>query len=337
MKPITERNPVAVGLAGLAVMGLIALAVFFNSDLPLIGGGTTYSAYFTEAAGLQPGNPVRIAGVTVGRVTGVSLAGDRVLVSFKVKNAWVGDASTAGIDIQTVLGDKYLALDPQGRAAQDPGQTIPATRTTSPYDVTQAFGGVGQDISQINTKELAKSLETIAVTFRNSPPYVHTAIRGLAALSRSIASRDAQITSLLAGTNKVTGQLSSQDSRFKTLLSDGNLLLTELRDRQQAIHDLLIGTQQLSVQLSGLVSDDSATLGPALRALSQVTAVLEANQANLDKALSLTGPYYRLLGNALGNGRWFDVYVCGLIPKSYTGGRGPASGCQPPKSTGGRP
>ena len=99
MKPITERNPVAVGLAGLAVMGLIALAVFFNSDLPLIGGGTTYSAYFTEAAGLQPGNPVRIAGVTVGRVTGVSLAGDRVLVSFKVKNAWVGDASTAGTPV----------------------------------------------------------------------------------------------------------------------------------------------------------------------------------------------------------------------------------------------
>ena len=55
MKPITERNPVAVGLAGLAVWALFALAVFFNSDLPLIGGGTTYSAYFTEAAGLQPG------------------------------------------------------------------------------------------------------------------------------------------------------------------------------------------------------------------------------------------------------------------------------------------
>lgn len=335
MKPMSERSPVAIGLAGLALMGLVALAVFFSSDLPLIGGGTGYSAYFTEAAGLQAGNPVRIAGVTVGRVTGVSLAGDRVLVTFKVKNAWVGDRSTVGIDIQTVLGDKYLALDPLGRAAQNPGQTIPAARTTSPYDVTQAFEGVGQDINQINTRELAESLETIAVTFRNSPPYVHTAIRGLAALSRSIASRDAQITSLLAGTRKVTGQLSSQDSRFKSLLSDGNLLLGELRERQQAVHALLVGSQQLAVQLTGLVSDDSATLGPALRALSQVTAVLEANQANLDKALSLAGPYYRLLGNALGNGRWFDVYVCGLIPKSYTDGRGPAHGCLPPRSSGG--
>lgn len=336
IKPLSERSPIAVGLTGLAIMAVIALAVFFSGDLPIIGGGTSYSALFTEAAGLQPGNPVRIAGVTVGRVTGVSLDGNHVLVSFKVKNAWVGSTSTVAIAIQTVLGDKYLALDPLGRTPQDPSHTIPASRTASPYDVTQAFGGLGQDISKINTKQLAQSLETIAQTFRNSPPYVRSALHGLAALSKTVASRDAEITSLLAGTKKVTGQLSSQDSRFKALLSDGNLLLTELRQRQQAIHALLTGTQALSVQLSGLVSDNQATLGPALRALGQVTSVLEANQASLDRALSLAGPYYKLLGNALGNGRWFDIYLCGLIPKTdLPPGTGPAHGCQPPKATGG--
>lgn len=335
-KPVSERNPIAVGLVGLAILAVIALVVFFSSDLPLIGGGTTYTAYFREAAGLVPGNPVRVAGVTVGRVTGVSLAGNRVLVSFKVKNAWIGNATTVAIDIQTVLGDKYLAVDPLGRAAQDPGRTIPAARTASPYDVTQAFGGVAQDISKINTRQLAQSLETLAVTFRNSPPYVRSALHGLASLSKTIASRDAQITSLLAGTKKVTGQLSSQDARFQTLLSDGNLLLTELSQRQQAIHALLIGTQQLATQLSGLVNDDNATLGPALRALSQVTGVLETNQASLDRALSLAGPYFKLLGNALGNGRWFDVYLCGLIPKSYLKpGTGPSTGCVAPTPTGG--
>jgi phospholipid/cholesterol/gamma-HCH transport system substrate-binding protein len=337
MKSIRERNPILVGVAGLAVLAIIALATFFSSDLPLIGGGTTYTAYFTEAAGLQAGNPVRIAGVTVGRVTGVGLDGDHVLVSFKVKNAWVGDASTVGIDIQTVLGDKYLAVAPRGRAAQNPGQTIPAARTTSPYDVTQAFQSVGQDISQINTAQLARSLDTISTTFRNSPPYVRSSLRGLADLSESIASKDAQITSLLAGTKKVTGELSSQDTRFQALLRDGNLLLTMLEQRQDAIHALLIGTQQLSAQLSGLVSDDNATLHPALVALDQVTGVLQANQADLGRALALAGPYYRLVGNSLGNGRWFDTYLCGLVPRSYLPrGAEPATGCEPPDTaTGG--
>ena len=119
---------------------------------------------------------------------------------------------------------------------------------------------------------------------------------------------------------------------FAKLLGDGNLLLAELRQRQAAIHALLTGTQALAVQLSGLVNDNQAKLGPALAELNQVTTVLAANQANLKKALALAGPYYRLLGNALGNGRWFDTYLCGLIPKSYLPpGTGPATGCEPPK------
>ncbi len=40
--------------------------VFDSDDLPIIGGGTGYTAYFTEAAGLKPGNEVRVAGVKVG-------------------------------------------------------------------------------------------------------------------------------------------------------------------------------------------------------------------------------------------------------------------------------
>ena len=330
-----QRRPIAIGLAGLVILAVLATLAFFSGDLPFIGSGTTYTADFAEAAGLQPGNEVRIAGVPVGRVDGVSLAGDHVLVAFTVKGAWVGAASTVAIKIKTLLGDKYLAVDPLGRAPQDPARTIPVGRTSSPYDVTQAFSGLGQDISQINTRQLARSLETISVTFRNSPPDVRQALLGLASLSESIASKDAAVTRLLAGTRKITGDLSQEDGRFQALFSDGNLLLAELRQRQDAIHALLTGTQALAVQLSGLVSDDNATLGPALRALSQVTSVLQADQADLGQALALAGPYYRLVGNTLGNGRWLDAYLCGLVPKSYLpAGTGPALGCEPPKAKG---
>jgi phospholipid/cholesterol/gamma-HCH transport system substrate-binding protein len=248
-----------------------------------------------------------------------------------VKNVWLGNRTTAAIDIKTVLGDKYLALDPRGTSAQDPAQAIPLSRTTSPYDVTQAFSGLGQQISGINTAQLAQSLQTLSSAFATTPPYVRSALHGLAALSASVAAKDTEVTSLLAGARKVTGTLAAQDARFQALLGDGNLLLAELQQRQSAIHALLLDTQALASQLSGLVNDDQAQLGPALQALNQVTSVLQANQANLARALALAGPYYRLLGNTLGTGRWFDVYVCGLIPHSYAPGNTPARGCQPPK------
>jgi phospholipid/cholesterol/gamma-HCH transport system substrate-binding protein len=332
MKPISQRNPIGVAFVGLAILAAIASLTFFSGDLPVIGGGTTYTAYFAEAGGLRPGNEVRVAGIVVGHVTGVSLDGNKVAVTFQEKGAWLGNTTTAAIKIKTLLGDKYLALGPQGTAPLNPGQPIPLSRTTSPYDVQQAFSGLGQQLGQINTAQLARSLQVLSDAFASTPPYVRSALHGLAALSSSVASREAQVASVLAGTRTVTGTLASEDARFQALLGDGNLLLSELEQRQAAINSMLVTTQALATQLSGLVTDNQAQLGPALQALNQVTSVLQRSQANLNRAMALAGPYYRLLGNALGNGRWFDVYLCGLIPSSYLPpGTGPTHGCQPPK------
>jgi phospholipid/cholesterol/gamma-HCH transport system substrate-binding protein len=336
MKPIRERNPVVVGVAGLVVLAAVGLLAFFSNDLPLIGGGTTYTADFTESAGLVSGNEVRVAGVKVGTVSDVTLAGNRVRVSFRVKDTWVGDASTAAIKIKTLLGEKYLAVDPLGGAAQSPDQDIPVTRTVSPYDVTEAFNGLADAVGQIDTNQLATSFEAISSTFGDTAPQVHQALTGLAALSTTIASRDDQLSRLLANTKQLTGTLAQDDTRFQQLLSDGNLLLGELQARRDAISQLLTGTQQLAQQLSGLVTDNTAQLTPMLKELGQVTDVLQSNQDNLDQALALAGPYYRLVGNTLGNGRWMDTYLCGLVPPSYLPpGDSPPTGCQPPKNPGG--
>jgi phospholipid/cholesterol/gamma-HCH transport system substrate-binding protein len=330
-KPLRDRNPVIVGIVGLLIVAAIAWLAFNANSLPLIGGGTGYTAYFTEAAGLQPGNEVRVAGVTVGKVTGVSLAGDQVKVTFTVKNTWVGDQSTVAIDIKTILGAKYLALDPLGPASQDPSAAIPVSRTTSPYDVTQAINQLSTVFQQLNTAQVAKSLEAISAAFANTPPAVHQALTGLASLSETIASQDTQIAGLFQGTNKITGTIAGEDSEFQTLINDGNLLLAELEQQQQAIGSLLTGTEALATQLSGLVNADNAELGPMLDKLGQVTTTLVQNQDSLNRALQLAGVYSRLVGNTLGSGPWFDAYLCGLIPPSYGGTQPKDGGCMPPK------
>jgi phospholipid/cholesterol/gamma-HCH transport system substrate-binding protein len=336
MKPIRERNPILVGVVGLVVLALVGLGAFYWPSLPGIAG-TTYTANFTEAAGLTSGNEVRVAGVKVGTVTSVRLAGDQVRVRLRVKDTWVGDASTVAIKIKTLLGAKYLAVDPLGAAKQDPDEPIPTGRTTSPYDVTRAFDQLSDTISAIDTERLAASFRAVADTFRSTPPEVRSALDGLSRLSRTISSRDAQLAQLVKNTKQITDQLQAENSQFATLLKDGNLLLAEVQRRRDAIGALLTGTRQLATQLAGLVADNSKQLAPTLAQLDKVTDVLERNQASLDQALALAGPYYRLVGNTVGNGRWFDAYLCGLVPKSYLpAGTPPATGCQPPKQGGGR-
>jgi phospholipid/cholesterol/gamma-HCH transport system substrate-binding protein len=334
IRPVQERNPVAVALVGLIVLALLGIAAYRADALPFVGGGTGYTADFTEAAGLDEGDEVRIAGVKVGEVTAVALAGAKVRVSFKVEDAWIGDSSTAAIAIKTLLGEKFLAVDPLGTRAQDPAEPIPTSRTTSPFDVTQALNGLGETIGKIDTAKLADSFDAINDTFKDSPPNVRSAATGLAALSKSVSKRDAQLAELLKGSRQLARTLDGKKSSFETLLEDGNLLLGEIQARRDAIHALLTGTTSLGTQLSGLVEDNQRQLKPTLDALGKVTAVLLKNRTKLDRTLALAGPYYRLVGNTLGNGRWFDTYVCGLVPKNYLpAGTPPTTGCMPPKPT----
>ncbi|MFM9373642.1 MCE family protein [Streptomyces sp. Da 82-17] len=333
LKPVQERNPVAVAVVGLLVLVLLALGAFNADRLPLLGGGTTYSAHFSEAAGLGGGDEVRIAGVKVGQVDEVALDGARVRVTFTVdEGTWIGDRTTAAIAIKTVLGEKYVALDPVGSARQDPGARIPLARTTSPYDVTEAFRDLSGTIDEIDTARLAESFETISETFENSPPDVRAAAKGLSDLSRTVSKRDTELARLLAASKKLTKSLKDKRSSFETIVEDGGELLGELKGRRAAIKALLTGSRDLGRQLSGLVSDNDRQLGPTLKALDRVTAVLERNQGKLDRTLSLVGPYYRLIGNTLGSGRWFDSYLCGVVPRDYLPESSlPERSCRPPK------
>jgi phospholipid/cholesterol/gamma-HCH transport system substrate-binding protein len=332
MTPLRERDPLRVGLVGLLIVLLLAILAYNADSLPLVTGGTGYTAYFTESAGLTPGNEVRIAGVKVGKVTDVALDGNRVKVGFRVKDAWVGDSSTVAIGIKTLLGEKYLAVDPLGGSSQNPSRTIPLARTTSPFDVTQALDGLGQTTGAINSSQLAASFQAMSDTFRNTSPDVRSTLTGLSALSQTISKRDTDLAALLSGSKKLTGTLAGQSSEFQTLITDGNLLLTEIESRRDAVHALLTGAQSLSTQLTGLVQDNQRQLTPTLDALARVTGVLRANQQKLDQILALAGPYYRLVGNTLGNGRWMDTYLCGLTPRNYLpAGSAPATGCLPPK------
>lgn len=305
------RGPVPVAITGILVIVGVLVAAF---TLPAaLTRGEVHRAEFSEAAGLQSGDLVTIAGVEAGRVESVELAGDRVLVTFDVEDAWVGDRTSASIEVKTLLGAKYLALDPQGDADMPDDGVIPLDRTASPFDVVEAFNGLSSTIDGLDTAQLATSLDTLSETFSGTAPEVRGALDGLSRLSQTIASRDEEIRRLLAGTQNLSGVLADRAPEFERLLSDGNLLLAEIQRRKDAISALLDGTRALSVQLRGLVADNQEQLTPTLEALDGVAEILQRNRDNLDLALERQAVFTRLFSNAVGNGRWFDNYICGLV------------------------
>ncbi|SEP42241.1 MCE family protein [Amycolatopsis saalfeldensis] len=313
MKSFQKRNPVPIALVGLAVLVLGFIAALNSDSLPIIGGGTTYSAEFSEAAGLATDNDVRVAGVKVGKVSAIKIDGASVKVSFKVKDAWLGDKTTAAIKIKTLLGQKYLSLDPQGVGTLNPDQAIPRDRTMSPFDVLDAFRGLSQTVDNINTDQLAQSFDAITQTFANTPADVKGALSGLSKLSDTIAKRDSQLSNLLANTREVSQTLVDRDAEVTKLITDGNQLLDEVSKREQAISALLDGSRQLATQLQGLVDDNDKQLDPVLTNLDQLTSMLQRNQDSLAQGIAKFAPFIRVFTNTIGTGHWFDNYICGLV------------------------
>jgi virulence factor Mce-like protein len=331
-KPFRDRNPVTIGAISLTVIAALVFLAFNAQSLPLIGGGTVYRAQFSEAAGLKPDDPVRVAGVKVGKVESLALEDGAVTVEFRVKDAFIGDWSEAAIKIETVLGAKYLALVPRGSGELDPDQPIPLDRTASPYDVVEAFAHLSTTIDDIDTAQLASSFEVLAETFADTPDEVRTSLAGLARLSDTIASRDAQLQDLLSATRKVTQVLADRNGEFTQLILDSNTLLTEVQERRALIDSILTNTQELATQLSGLVTDNREALTPTLQQLSTVTDILSRNRAALAQTVNNFAPYVRVFANTLGNGRWFDSFVNDLLPTvlgsvACTAATTPVTGC----------
>ena len=313
--PFRERNPVIIGAVSFAVIAGLLMMALRASSLPIIGGGDVYYAAFDEAGGLKVDDEVRIAGVRVGKVEEIELAGDHVRVGFRVdEEAEFGQESNASIRVKTLLGAMYIAIEPAGDGQMNEGAEIPVERTTSPFDVVEAFSGLADTSSRINTDRLAKSMTTMADLSRNTPEEFRAALDGVSALSANVAEKSEQIGTLLQNLEKVSKVLDERDEDIIALMRDADVLFRALVQRREAIHNLLVSTTQLSRELTTLVRQSRADLKPALDHLESVLQVLNKNEENIDTSLRLMAPFYRVFANTLGNGPWFDTYIQNMPP-----------------------
>jgi phospholipid/cholesterol/gamma-HCH transport system substrate-binding protein len=312
--PFRDRNPVVVGAGGLLFLAITLAAAFRADELPLIGGGDTYYAAFTEAGGLKVNDEVRIAGVRAGKVEAMTLDHGHVRVEFRIQDARFGPETTASIKVATMLGKMYLSLEPHGSGQLEEGSEIPLERTSSPYTVVEAFSGLAENSARIDTNQLTQALTTLTELTRDTPDEFRRALAGMSSLSSKLAARDDQINVLLRNLKRVTHVLGERDADLIGVMRDADVLFRALVKRRLVIHRLLVATNDMSRELSHLIRDSKADLRPALASLDTVVGVLLKNQDNLDEALRLFAPFIRMFTNVTGNGPWLDGYIQNVPP-----------------------
>ena len=309
-----ESNPLRTGIFGIALVGCLVLVSFGYTSLPFWPQGKPYEAYFTDAGGISPGNDVNVSGITVGKVTEVALAGDTAKVTFTVnRDVNVGDQSMVAIKTDTVLGEKSLAVTPQGTGSST---VIPLGRTTTPYTLNTALQDLGQNASELDKPRFEQALQTLTDSLRDATPQLRGALDGVANLSRSLNKRDEALEQLLAHAKKVSDTLAQRAGQVNQLVIDGNLLFAALDERRQALSNLIAGIDDVSQQISGFVADNRREFGPALEKLNLVMDNLLERREHIGEALRRLPPYATTLGEVVGSGPGFQINLYGLPPAS---------------------
>lgn len=345
MKSFRDRNPYAVGLVSVLVIAGLTGMAFAVGLFRLLEDTYTVRAEFVDAAGLRNGDDVRLAGVKVGRVTGVDVEREdgRILVTMEINTGVeVRDQATAEIALATLLGSKYIRLDDamEGTAPLDgfcddvdiEAGSEQATRCTHdgeraaplitfdragervPFDIFELTRLATEGIEELDTDAVNQFVEDLADVTEDRREPLTELITTIDDVSLAVTSRDVELDQLLDRAEQLSATLAEKDDTLVDLIDQSRGIL-ELLDARRTELAAALGEGATAVtELADLISDNEATLDRLLSNLHPTLAVVAESQDDVDRALAWAGPGFYGQTLAGSHGPWLDIFVRGLGP-----------------------
>jgi len=364
MGPVTRNTlRTSLGRAGwaLAFAAIVGGGVLAGR-LALASSPYRVSVPVQDAAGLYAGSDVMIAGARAGRVDSVSLRGGSALVTLAVdvEHAPLSADATIAIRPKSLLGERYVALDPgQSAATLASGSTLPATsvtESTSLEDVVDTFdqptrdklrtlivelgGGVAGRGEQLNAG-LAAGKEDLG------------SLRGIAA---TLATRDADLRSVIADLDSVTQELATSDRRQQLgqLIQSLESLLHNLADQDAQLRQALAEADSALSRTSGALQGTGGSLAEIVGQVPATVHLADLLMADLGPDSDALLPHLQQFDTAIAAGpsvfggvdasgyatRISVLVGCSSVspcPAPILAGQGPAAvtGATPPVVAGG--
>ena len=281
---------------------------------------TGYSAVFSSASGLRPGQFVRASGVEVGKVEDVTLieGGSKVKVDFNVDRSLpLFDESRASIRYLNLIGDRYLDLsrgDSNTRLAA--GATIPIELTEPALDLDALIGGfrpVFQSLEPEKGNTIAQSLITV---FQGQGGTINDILDQTASLTNALADRDRAIGDVITNLNTVLDTTVKHQQQFDETIQNFQVLITGLKNRADPLATSVADISDAAGTIGDLLADNRPLLQQTISKLEVLNQPLvdqrdELNQLLIDlpDALSVIGRSGGLYGD------FFNFYACDITLK----------------------
>jgi len=280
---------------------------------------TAYRAVFTNISGLKGGNFVRVAGVEVGKVTGLTLGRDgTVVVDFAVDRSLpLTEGTKAAVRYENLVGDRYLALDdgPGPITRLQPGATIPLSRTAPALDVDALIGGFRPLFRALDPDQVNALSGQLLKVFQGRGATVSSVLAQTSALTSTLAGRDELIGEVITNLNSVLETLSARDAEFGSGLDTLSELVRELAERRG---DIANGSAYISAaagSVADLLTEARQPLTETVVQTDRVAGQVMADHDYVDELVRTLPEAYQILARQGLYGDYFGFYLCDAILK----------------------
>ena len=235
-----KEKTIRVGLLVAAAVLVLAIFVFFiGSEQKIFSRKNEYKVRLDNVTGLAEGNPIKISGVSVGVIKGITLPRDpkmrdvdiELMVDRKYADRIRTDSRARLKKLGLLAGDSYIDISPGSPKfdALEPGSLIPAARQTN---VDQLISS-GEDLVD-NFVQISYSLKNILGRVDRG--------EGLIGELTSTPETKQRITdtflTTLNKTNAILGHVESGKGLVGKLVYDDNFASTLTSSIQESAHAL---------------------------------------------------------------------------------------------------
>lgn len=313
-RPLESYHNTWLGVIALAVIGAVVTVLVLYGDLHV--GSTRYEGEFAQAAQIKKGNQVTVAGIQVGSVDGVRLAGDRVVVGFTVRNdVHLGSETRAAIKLTTMLGTRYLELVPAGAGSPD-HRRIGLANTQVPYDLVQTLAGATSTFEPVEADRIIDSVKAVSASLRELPDALPEALDNLNSLATIMAERRHQLGVLLSNADSLTSMLRGQQADLGALILQGRDLLREITSRRAAVQRLFASITTLVDRVESII-DDEPNIDKLLTNIQEFTSMMASHDPLIRNVLQMMPVTMRNFANATGSNNSFSANLPSIFIDSW--------------------
>ncbi|WP_371869010.1 MCE family protein [Mycobacterium botniense] len=298
------------------VMAVLTAFLFFIFGQYRTGATTGYSAVFNDVSRLKSGDSVRVAGIRVGTVNGVSLRPDKkVVVKFDADRSIVlTDGTRAAVRYLNLVGDRYLELldGPGSTKRLSAGGQIPVDHTSPALDLDLLLGGLKPVIQGLNAHDVNALSSALLQVFQGQGGTLESLFAKTASFSNALADNDQTVQQLIDNLNAVVATLSKDGEKFSGAIDRLERLIGGLSEDRDSIGAAIDALSRGAASLADLLSSARPPLAGTVEQLSRLAPLLDQDKDRLDAAVQKAPKNYRKLVRLGVFGATIPYYVCGL-------------------------